>query len=160
MTAAQMEDSVISTSCHSDTSDSIFSSTLQAVLSALFKSRFPDSIEDSPPTGSASAASNDTFFSLPSESQHEENTPQALIDIINGILGPIEASTSVVQDGHQANSADGDEPVPNPPPSPPRTPPPFWPQPRPHLQSDKIETEVWDMVSDEEEVKEAGWERL
>ncbi|KID80720.1 hypothetical protein MBR_02032, partial [Metarhizium brunneum ARSEF 3297] len=142
-----------------DTLNSIFSSTLHVILSKMFGSQFPDSIEVSSSSGSSSAVSHDTFFSMLDASEHE-NTPQALINVINGILGPIQESQRTMSDESWTSGADDNDPQPSPPPSPPKTPPPFWPRPRPRNRAEQDGIDVWDMISDEEEAREAEWETL
>lgn len=159
MTAANMEASDTTVPSPYDTLSSIFSSTLHVVLSKMFGSQFPDSIEVSSSSGSSSAVSHDTFFSMLDASEHE-NTPQALIDVINGILGPIEESERIMPDESWTSGADENDPEPSPPPSPPKTPPPFWPRPRPRNRAEQDGIDVWDMISDEEEAREAEWETL
>ncbi|KAG8411319.1 hypothetical protein J3459_016358 [Metarhizium acridum] len=122
----------------------------------------PNSIfSTSSSTGSSSAISSDTFFSmLDGSGEDEENTAQALIDIINGILGPIRESGRIMSDESWASGADDNDPEPHPPLSPPKTPPPFWPRPSPHNRNEQDQIDVWDMIIDEEEVREAEWESL
>ncbi|KAF5133540.1 hypothetical protein E5D57_004165 [Metarhizium anisopliae] len=159
MTAANIEASDTTAPSPYDTLNSIFSSTLHVNLSKMFGSQFPDSIEVSSSSGSSSALSHDTFFSMLDASEHE-NTPQALINVINGILGPIQESQSTMSDESWTSGADDNDPEPSPPPSPPKTPPPFWPRPRPRNRAEQDGMDVWDMISDEEEAREAEWETL
>ncbi|KAK9436891.1 hypothetical protein VB005_11707 [Metarhizium brunneum] len=134
MTAANMEASDTTVPSPYDTLNSIFSISSSS--------------------GSSSAVSHDTFFSMLDASEHE-NTPQALIDVINGILGPIQESQSTMSDESWTSGADDNDPEPSPPPSPPKTPPPFWPRPRPRNRAEQDGSDVWDMISDEEEAREA-----
>lgn len=159
MTAAGMEASDTTIPSPYDTLNSIFSSTLHVILNKMFGSQFPDSIEVSCSSGSSSAVSHDIFFSMLDASEHE-NTPQALINVINGILGPIQESERTMSDESWTSGADDNDPEPSPPPSPPKTPPPFWLRPRPRNRAEQDGMDVWDMISDEEEAREAEWETL
>ncbi|KID61816.1 hypothetical protein MAN_08495, partial [Metarhizium hybridum] len=65
-----------------------------------------------------------------------------------------------MSDESWTSGADDNDPEPSPPPSPPKTPPPFWPRPRPRNRAEQDGMDVWDMISDEEEAREAEWETL
>lgn len=155
-----MAASETSASVHSDTPDLMLSSAFQATFNAMFKSQSIDSVKASTSTGSSSGSSSATFYSLPDEEQPDEVSPQALIAIVDGILGPIQEPLPGFAPRNTVVGGGNSDPIPQPPPTPPRTPPPGFPRPPPQQGVERDHVAPWDVVSDDEEAMEAEWESL
>lgn len=147
--SATSHTSTASSSNHLDESGDIFSNSFQEAFNAMFRSQSPDFMDASGSTDSNTKSSNDSFYSFSGEEeQYDDNSPQALISIINDILGPIEQSPTTVQGGNRAGSRINNDPVPD--------------QTQPQQERNQHnQPTTWDLVSDQEDnMREDEWENL